>query len=473
MSSCSTSTKPETGSLSGKVILVNDTGDPALDPIDYSGITVALYNLAYLDTTIVRINNKYPQIGVHINQETEFDHRLQNPIVKVLTSNDGSFTLTNIPVGVYNLSIFKQGWSIIYRYSIDIVNNGNKNGKEIENILYTLYPVYELPSVVGSSFVFKSDHTYLALNDINILSNVDFEQNSKLLINPNKKANFHNNISYSGSDGFFYIDSGENIYSTNMRNISPYQSINIYKEGKVIINGLILKNSIDGLVSYSDSLKLERSVFSHNKITAIYLNNGAGILNDLLIHNNDNKGIFTNSSTIVSNSLFCSNNCGFIGLIGDLNIKNNYFVGNYLATQPVSNNEVIIMNNCFDRNYSAIAATASTFVTANNNFYSNKRDIELHGLIGGGNDPCYPSVYHNNFYGDGYYVHCMGNNMYYGDSQYPAVGINQNYNFPNNYLKYAPNINNIYDGNSEGANFIYTVSFIPLLSNPIIGIGIY
>ena len=73
--SCSTSTKPETGSLSGKVILVNDTGDPALDPVDYSGITVALYNLAYLDTTIVRINNQYPQIGVHINQETEFDHR--------------------------------------------------------------------------------------------------------------------------------------------------------------------------------------------------------------------------------------------------------------------------------------------------------------------------------------------------------------------------------------------------------------
>jgi len=38
----STSTKPETGSLSGKVILINDTGDPALDPVDYSGITVAL-----------------------------------------------------------------------------------------------------------------------------------------------------------------------------------------------------------------------------------------------------------------------------------------------------------------------------------------------------------------------------------------------------------------------------------------------
>ena len=123
VSSCSTSTKPETGSLSGKVILVNDTGDPALDPIDYSGITVALYNLAYLDTTIVRINNQYPQIGVHINQETEFDHRYQQPVAKTITNTDGSFKLTEIISGEYNLVYFKSGWGIRYEYNI-VVNKG-------------------------------------------------------------------------------------------------------------------------------------------------------------------------------------------------------------------------------------------------------------------------------------------------------------------------------------------------------------
>jgi hypothetical protein len=45
------------GTISGTVMLVNDTDNPSLNPVDYAGVTVALYKIAVLDTTLVRIIN--------------------------------------------------------------------------------------------------------------------------------------------------------------------------------------------------------------------------------------------------------------------------------------------------------------------------------------------------------------------------------------------------------------------------------
>ena len=61
-------TAPKTGTLTGTVLLEGEQ--------DHSGITVALYKLAELDTTILRYNREYPNVGFAISQATEFDHRL-------------------------------------------------------------------------------------------------------------------------------------------------------------------------------------------------------------------------------------------------------------------------------------------------------------------------------------------------------------------------------------------------------------
>ena len=74
--SCTSGTDVSKGSLTGTVSIEGIS--------DYSNISVSLYDLAYLDTTIVRINNQYPHIGVIINQHTEFDHRLQSPVATQL-----------------------------------------------------------------------------------------------------------------------------------------------------------------------------------------------------------------------------------------------------------------------------------------------------------------------------------------------------------------------------------------------------
>lgn len=117
--SCDTSTEVSKGSLTGTVSLEGQS--------DFSDITVALYDLAYLDTTIVRINNQYPQIGVHINQHTEFDHRLQSPIKSTETLADGSFELTKISTGTYNLVAQKENFGFKYIYNVTI----NKGENEI------------------------------------------------------------------------------------------------------------------------------------------------------------------------------------------------------------------------------------------------------------------------------------------------------------------------------------------------------
>jgi hypothetical protein len=65
-------TKNPTSSLTGTL-----TGTVKLEgQRDHSGVTVALYELAELDTSIVRLNQEYPNVAFPIFQVTEFDHRL-------------------------------------------------------------------------------------------------------------------------------------------------------------------------------------------------------------------------------------------------------------------------------------------------------------------------------------------------------------------------------------------------------------
>ncbi len=49
--------------------------------------------LAELDTTILRYNREYPNVGFPISQATEFDHRVGEVVAESKTSSEGSFIL--------------------------------------------------------------------------------------------------------------------------------------------------------------------------------------------------------------------------------------------------------------------------------------------------------------------------------------------------------------------------------------------
>jgi len=99
-------TGPETGTLTGTILLEGQQ--------DHSGVTVALYKLAELDTTILRYNREYPNVRFPISQATEFDHRLGEVIAESKTNADGSFKIENIPEGEYNFVAQKQGFGWKY-----------------------------------------------------------------------------------------------------------------------------------------------------------------------------------------------------------------------------------------------------------------------------------------------------------------------------------------------------------------------
>ena len=103
-------TAPKTGTLTGTVYVEGEQ--------DHSGITVALYKLAELDTTILRYNREYPNVGLSISQATEFEHRLGEVAAEAKTKQDGSFEIDGVEEGTYNLVAEKDGFGWKYLYPV-------------------------------------------------------------------------------------------------------------------------------------------------------------------------------------------------------------------------------------------------------------------------------------------------------------------------------------------------------------------
>ena len=116
LTSCSKSpTSTATGTLTGMVKLEGQQ--------NHSGISVALYKLAELDTTILRYNREYPNVGFPISQATEFDHRLGEVAAEAKTKQDGSFEIAGVEEGTYNLVAEKVGFGWKYIYNISITSS--------------------------------------------------------------------------------------------------------------------------------------------------------------------------------------------------------------------------------------------------------------------------------------------------------------------------------------------------------------
>jgi hypothetical protein len=192
--SCTTSPQQEKSSLSGSVELSG--------AVDFSGVSVALYNLAYLDTTIVRINTEYPHIGVIISQETEFDHRLQAPVKVTQTDASGNFKLTDIRPGKYNLAFLKEGYSLKYLYNVSLSEGDNTISDNSDKVCHP-------ERSVGSPIEHLASRTMY--NEQCIMNN-DTQPKSKLL---------SNNSSFSEPSVFSVVNKSKfKIQNSKLNNVS-------------------------------------------------------------------------------------------------------------------------------------------------------------------------------------------------------------------------------------------------------------
>ncbi len=490
--SCSTSTKPETGSLSGKVILVNDTGDPAFDPVDYSGITVALYNLAYLDTTIVRINNQYPQIGVQINQETEFDHRYQQPIAKTITNTDGSFKLTEIISGEYNLVYFKSGWGIRYVYHI-VINKGENiisdiyeqitddhkisnmiEGSKAQKTELVLYPMKYLSSTIQNAYVFQEDHCYLIIQDTSFLSAVVFQYSAFVFVNPGCRIDFWDSVSMPESGKRWWITSSEGIFKSEL-NI-PGDDDNILKirianyDGNIIRNGKI-SHLMDGLEINSDDTIITKMVFT-NGFTAIVLNGNSLNINQTLIKSFKSRtNVFYGNSNI-SQNIFYNNYDNLIIDSSDFNVNNNYFISNWVGIRPIYGN-TIIRNNCFWNNDYGISMVASNPLIEYNEFFGSKRYcIQTQpNYVQASLEFCNPVIKHNNIYATDQIAISIKPDAHDGYYASGNIGVINDIDATYNYWR-AIDIDNVLYDELDSDEVHYKILFNPRINAKILSAGI-
>lgn len=477
ISGCNKTTAPKSGSLSGRVILVNDTDEPALDPVDFSGVTVALYRLATLDTMIVRINQEYPTIGVQINQETEFDHRLQNPVAVTTTNPDGSFLLSKLPIGTYNLVAMKKGWGYQYKFQVSLAQGENTlysdSGlrSKLESAI-TLRPEVNMPSVLNQEITFKNGKHYIFHQDSIILAPVMIETGAVLRVAPGCDLSFISSLNMLMSDDAerFTITSDAFSYTTAAKDsLSCFGKIKLSSpDGYAIAHGKIC-NIQDGIQTQAGDISFEDMVFSDGGTSIVAGQADITFSNSVVRRFNQISQNYYNNVNVANNVYYDNTHKCMVLFETNATVSNNYFIRNKIGVQPFMG-AVVISNNCFDRNYIGVAPCTSDPQILNNNFYTVTYSIELNAYLAqtGTIVYCNPQISGNNFYSKHRHLNRQGKNgLYVHDNFYPYGNILQ-IQCPSNYWNSMNPIDVVYpDTGYDNLNYMPLRS----LPNPNAGIN--
>lgn len=417
--SCDSSTKPKYAELSGVVSLVNDTNNPNNDPVDFSGVSIALYALATPDSTLNRIHIEYPGIGCEINQKVLFDHRFETPLLSVTTESNGVFNIERISPGVYNLVISKAGWGWRYIYSVLIGKAGDQTKIDIQ-----LYPETQVSSYHGSLFLMKENHHYL-LTDTAYFE--ELEMQSGAWIRMKKYADLHvinSIISPQVNYGFVVQEIDEDLRTSSISlpnatqdDISHLVFRDLYnalsKSGGQIsisdcafINCSSMINVTQAVLDVHKSLYIDRHGIglslacdgtevdiSENIIisglTGVLLRTySLGVIENNYIHAPTALRLDAGSTTLVQNNcLESSNKCLLVKQADLVSIKNNKMYGYdgvYLESISLTANHVITGNNLYSQNLYLNASlqmnpayAAMIFNAGNNYFHRESLDLIL------------------------------------------------------------------------------------------------
>ncbi|MDD2247808.1 MAG: carboxypeptidase-like regulatory domain-containing protein [Proteiniphilum sp.] len=269
VSACDSSTSPKTGTLTGRVELVNDTGNPELDPADFSGVQVVIYKLAELNPSVVNVYNRYPSLGFPISQLTEFDHISAPPLYSTITSPDGYFILDGIPRGDYNVVAEKEGWGFSYVLDCEVSDNTGNSTLSI-----TLYPETIMASVIMDDFDFQADHIYRFNADCVTTqeSSVTIERGTKLLMDDGVCFDIYGYASVIGNESdFVRITSSGPQVRLNRISIQPSAQVS----GNVL-QGIIVLRSTQGLQISRSDIEI-RCMRGADSISAISLSSASGV----------------------------------------------------------------------------------------------------------------------------------------------------------------------------------------------------
>jgi len=464
-SSCST--KIKTGSLAGSVILVNDTGDPVNDPADFSGVTVAIYELAELDSTLARINTEYPQVGVPISQETEFDHRKNNPLKTTVSNPDGSYNINDVDPGVYIVALLLEHWGIRYVYRVEIEGGDTTNLGDTE-----LYPTLAFSSSVTQNVMFKSDHSYHIQGDAVFISTVTIEPRAKIFIDQGCSVKFFGNVLTEESTTYdpWKFVSSKGMYSPNQTSINTedyYSSIEFYFNPVNLDNGIFFH--VGSTVATTCEFSALKNIMIRQCGGGLSISQGTAIIENITVAHGSSYGINVNSlsteQTQVSHSIISNFSEGIVfHTLGTYSVDNSYFNNNTVGIAARTSTGSIT-HNAFDMNRTDIKTIAPLNPTdiLYNNFYMS-RVLTIHPQLNA-------YVHYNNFFRTGGNFIVIRNADMFNNSL-----VNGDLDATNNYWAVADVNAYILDGTDNpdypDSPCPYFVIFIPKRASPVPEAGI-
>lgn len=429
VSACDSSTSPKTGTLTGRVELVNDTGNPELDPVDFSGVRIAIYELTTLDTTITRINREYPHIGVMIGQETEFDHRDSMPIYKTITASDGSFSQGSVTIGRYNVVISKENWGIRYFHDIPIESGANELNSILNKVnagtsvkeSIILYPKIALSGSIQSNYEFESNKTYLIDDDMIVIGDAVLCEGTRIEINYMKNMIINGSLSADCSSmGTYSLVTSA---SDSLDEIAQFGGIVV--NGNTTLVNCIIENSLGGIKMNGSESTVSNCVIRKSSGGMAFENNErvdisnsiASVIRDAI------PSIYTSSGGFyalrcdevsIDNVVLHSNTAGVkIKDYCDAQVRNSFFVLNNYGVESYAS-LTTIENNVLEKNgkYDVRVCGGEFDPVIQRNYLLSDKGICIGLDMNFNYYDCTPIIHDNNFRDNEVAMHIIGFNRF-------------------------------------------------------------
>lgn len=326
INSCSDSTSTsssDTVTFSGTVTLEGETV--------HSGVTISLYETVELDTALMRINQQYPNIGVQISQETEFNHHELMPVYSTTSNADGSWKIDGVKQGIFNIVAEKDSFYFESRHQVDNKIESNIELRKIQYITGTSF----------SDFHFEQNKVYQIANAATF-TNPIFDSNVLILLmgkvvfkdailNTNRIIN-SKFIGMNSFAGLTFTDMNEivldHIIIENLNYTLKFFNIDQLKLQNCRIDGI--KSEIN--FNQVRTLLIEDCIFRNNSETIDLIGcDSSNVKNNIFYNTEDGLNLSTTDSEI-NNNYFIQNRIGLVvHLYSDINIHNNVFENNTLC----------------------------------------------------------------------------------------------------------------------------------------------
>lgn len=351
-SACDNGTSPKTGMLSGRVELVNDTGNPELDPDDFAGVTITGFSDINLVDGLDEARDDYPQTGFTLNDHGLLGTYGRQPEFSAISAVDGTFIIPTISYGSWVIKFSKDGWNDRF-VRISIENN------ESEQINTTLYPLIEVGNSWQGDLVIEPNHELRITNDFVLLGNLIAEGAGLVRISDNVRVIIQGSIINVTEDMLIfsgYAANSEGYYQVEL--IDPENDVKncVFSNAK---NGLVITSS-SNLVSVKES-------FFYNCETGLRNSSNSWVDVEQNVFANCNSlsvttGALDQGSSLseVKRNIFIGNGIGLRSANNvSTTVEDNLFIDNSVGIESSYQTQDIVRYNTFRNNNSYAIQTAS------------------------------------------------------------------------------------------------------------------